>query len=94
VGAPRKDLPALGARLRDARTTAGLSQKALGLLVREAQTNISNYELGIVEIPFTTLTRVVKACRVPRDQWAEFFDAIDELPPDETTADTPAEDAA
>jgi transcriptional regulator with XRE-family HTH domain len=75
MGARRTDLPALGARIREARDARGLSQKQLGDLLEEAQSNVSAYELGLVPVPADVLVKILRTLEIPSNEWADWMES-------------------
>lgn len=56
--------PKIGQILRDARWSAGLSQRALGDLASTSAAAVNRYERGLVEPGFSTFSRLLDACGV------------------------------
>lgn len=81
----------LGHKLKDLRTSAGLSQKAFAERIGTTQQNISNYENGLTEPSLDCLKRIASEFSISLDELLlgksacieqEIFDIVASMPED------------
>lgn len=65
---PASDDQRIGLRLKEARMSRGVQQKALAAQLRMDQSVLSRYERGVLRLPSSLLARIADALKVSTDE--------------------------
>lgn len=85
MGSPKASRTVLGARLRQARESKGLTQAEAAEALGVGQSTLSDWETGESRPRDETIRHVLEVLGVPRDEWREVLaaDLLDDVADDE-----------